>query len=625
MVGTRVYLIPGRAIEPMLFPQAGLAIASTLVAADGSYAFANVRAGEYQVVPFKAAHSFLPRNTLVSAPLVAGRTVNFGFAGVDALGPTVEIGSMESRLVGDRHLATFVSGSVVDTNGISNIPPSGTALVAYTLYRLKSDAASLALAPGKRGVEAIFSRKARAFVGNNGLTPNTSDNMYFAEIMVGNRWRTAFDQAILDALGTGTYRVAVTAVDNAFNQSRNAADSVNPNEPAGRTSVYSHFSVRPAKLGLTRTLPLSVPNGQVYAYTITVSNSGDLPLTDVAVRQTINTDKTVLQGNLITPRPSSIIGADVIWSLGTLPAHSSRILQVKVKASDNNPFGSNIAAGNLSVTSGAGNYFLSRDQVNIESSTWLIGGFLNALRSLGDAIGSTLSYPFSSSARDARAKDDLNRVSRGSYVSRVVGLDLLQFNDGSLLIPLGANQVIAIGPKVSGGSIISGGAGNIVAGGAGNIISNDGASAQSVLSAFFANPASILAHGASGIISGGGGNLILLGGGNIISGGAGNLIGQDGAGLIDNASGQFSTLAVRLIGQDGAGVIGQDGAGVIGQDGAGFTRLNGLGAVKPAANTTLLAGRGNIVAGGAGNIVAGGAGNIISGGAGNIVAGGAGN
>jgi hypothetical protein len=616
VAGTTVYLVPARSVEPLLFTPPGLAIAKSSVGADGSYVFTNVRAGEYLVVPAKPTFHFAPRSTLVNVPLASGRTVDFGFAGVDAVGPTVEIGSMQSRLVGDRHLATFFSGTVVDSSGIPNLPPSGTAVVAYTVYRLKSDPASMLLAPGKRGVEAIFSRQGGAFVGNNGSTPLTADNIYYAEVMSDNRWRTAFDQAILDVMGQGTYRVAVTAFDNAFNQSRNAANSTNPNEPAGRGYVLSHFAVRPAKLGITRTLPLSAPNGELIPYTITVSNSGDLPLYDVAVRQTINTDKTVLQGSSITPGASAISGADVIWNLGTLAPHTSRILHLKVKASEGF-LGGNIAVGNLSVTSFSGNYRLDKDQINIESSTWVIGGAINALHSIGDAIGAGFNYVFNSSARDQRAKDDLNAVKRGSIVTRVVDLDLLQFNNGNLLIPIGANQVIAIGPKVSGGNIVSGGAGNIVSGGAGNVVNTGGVSAQSVLSAFYSNPASILAHNASGIVSGGGGNLIVLGGGNIVSGGAGNLISQDGSGLIDNSSGQFSTLAVRLIGQDGSGLIGQDGSGIINQDGSGFTRLNGLGAINTGSGAALLAGRGNVVAGGGGNVVSGGGGNIVAGGAGN--------
>lgn len=150
---------------------------------------------------------------------------------------------------------------------------------------------------------------------------------------------------------------------------------------------WSFVPLRPARLGVARYAPLTASNGIIIRYTIVVMNSGDLPLNNVSVAQNINTDKTVLIGGSTTvPSTSEVDAYGVIWRLGTIAPHRSRTLQLQVRAKDN-PFGSNIAAGNLSVTSDAGSILRTRRTINIESSVFLVGNLINIGCAIGDAIG----------------------------------------------------------------------------------------------------------------------------------------------------------------------------------------------------------------------------------------------
>jgi alpha-tubulin suppressor-like RCC1 family protein len=375
------------------------------------------------------------------------------------------------------------------------------------------------------------------------------------------------------------------------------------------TLSWSFTPPRPAHLGVARYAPVAVQNGSIINYTIVVMNSGDLPLNNVSVAQNINTDKTLLIGGLTLPAASEVNAFGVIWRLGTIAGHSSRTLRLQVRAKDNNPFGTNIALGNLSVTtSNAGSISRTRRMINIESSLFLIGNVVNALRSVGDAIGSVFSYVFSASVRDQRAKADLGTVRSSSHLLEVAGLDVLQLNrSGAIIIPIGGNNVVAVGGAnvvaAGGANVVAAGGANVVAVGGANVVAVGGANVQTILSNLLSNPASVVAAGGANVVAVGGANVIAAGGGNLFAPGS-NVAAVAGARLVDNASGAISTTALRSL-TGGAGVVAVGGANV-------NPALNGAGVVAVGGANLFAPGGGNVVAVGGANVVAVGGANVVA-------------
>jgi len=446
-----VFLIKGENIDPLLFlrGQAGV-IQFTVTAADGSYKFSNLLPGKYLIVPTINGIAVRPTGTVVSIP--SNSSTDFHAVLSDSIGPEVSITSPDDLPYANATALPAPAGTVRDLNA-PRVLPSGTLTVAYTVYRLKSDAASLRLAPRNRGMEAVLSTKALAFASTTSAASLVLDNIFFAPVD-GTKWaatpeawaqvKTALLRDAQARGSRGAYRLVAMGIDNAFNRT----------EVSSSFSVGNDSVVAPAHLGVTRSLPLTARNGSDIIYSITVSNTGDLPLSNVRVAQNINTDQTVLKS---ATGSHTVNAYGVLWNLGSIEAHGKRLLQATVTAQSNTPFGTNIRAGDLSGTSSGGTHLFSHDQINIESNLPLIGNLVNIVRSVGDAIGSGLSYVFSSSLRDQRAEANLKTVNSNSIVTRIAGVDALQLNaSGVLLIPLGANQVIAIG----GGNVITAGGGN---------------------------------------------------------------------------------------------------------------------------------------------------------------------
>jgi hypothetical protein len=622
LVGKAVYLIAGEATGPLslapLLYQSGVAVAVTNTYGDGSFFFTGLKPGKYFVVPFERGTSFSPLYRNFSKPTAAPPVAQLNFsAGVtDAARPMVSTVALDASqaTASGAYVPGGLSGRVSDVG-------SGVLFAAYALVKLKDDAANLLLPPTNRSASAIYSKSARRFVPVTASTKISTDTAFFAADSAG-AWSNLFSADVRGALDEkGTYQVAAFAVDKAFNTSRNPSTSTDINQPANDLFTYRNFIVRPQNLAVSRTLPISAPNGSLISYLISVTNTGDLPLAGVNVIQTLNTQKTVLQGASITPRPSAINAFGVKWSLGTIGAHQSKLLSLQVKANDNNPFGSNIKAGQLDVSSNGGTARFALDQINIESSTWLIGGALNALRGLGDAIGRGLNYVFGSSLKDQRAQADLNTIKAGAGVTRVTGADVLTFGAGGGLVASGGGNVLAFGPSnlvaSGGGNLVASGGGNLVASGGGNLISIAGIRSSSILSQLLSNPVSLLdatspfapsLKGAN-LVASGGGNLVASGGGNLVASGGGNLqIGQ-AARFVDNSSGLLSVEGLKLISQDGGGliatkIVSDNSAGLISQDGAGALNLSGA---------SVLAGKGNsVISNDGSSLVASGGGNIIS-------------
>ena len=628
MAGVQVLLVSGTALDPILFDQVpGGPLQVIKTAANGSYGFSGIKPGSYLVVPVKTGTLFSPRfrgftKTATSTPFT---TVDFGVQGNDNVGPVLSDTTLavSSPAANGIKVPGGIGGAVTDASGISGQRAAGVLFVGFYLEKLKGDAASLKLAAGQRGVLGIYSKRSRGFVTTaaNAVPIRDSDKVFLTSER-GGRWSALFDDDVEKALGSpGTYRIVTFAIDAAYNYAVNPRTSTDPDVPAGQQVTYLHFEEKAANLVVSRTLPISAPNNSLITYLISVTNTGDLPLQNVSVIQTLNTQKTVLVSTSISPSPAAINAYGVIWKFPTIGAHSSQVLSLQVKANDNNPFGSNIAAGQLDVSSSGGVARFAHDQINIESSTWLIGGALNALRGVGDAIGRSFNYVFGSSVRDQRAQADLNSIKAGNGITRVTGGDVLTFGNGALLIASGGGNVVAIGPSnlvaSGGGNLVASGGGNLVASGGGNLVGISGIRASSILSQLVTNPASLLASHSpfapsllgANLVASGGGNLVASGGGNLVASGGGNLLPGSIASFVDNNSGLLANTGLQLLSQDGGGLIptrliSQDGGGLISQDGGGAINLSG---------TNLLAGKGNsVISNDGGSLVASGGGNLIS-------------
>ncbi len=621
--GVRVNLVAGEYIDRLLFPRGLPSIPATSTGADGSYSFTNLSPGKYVIVPAIPGVAFQPTGTVIELPLTNPiATYNFQAALADNVAPEIGIRTPDDLPFSNVLALPSPAGTVRDlaSNGTR---ASGVLSVAYTVYRLRSDAASLRLAPVKRGVEAVLSTRASGFVSATSTLGVQLDNVFFAPVN-GQTWaatpeawarvKAALARDVQARGQSGAYRLVVTAIDNSFN----------------RSEVSSYFSVgndklqAPAHLGVLRTLPISAVNGSVIPYTVAVTNTGDTPLLNVRVSQNVNTDKTVLDVASITPRASQINAYGVVWNVGTLAPHATRFLQLKVTAKDNNPLGSNISAGTLSVSSSAGSHSFARDTINVESSIAPV----NLVRSIGDAIGNAFNYAFNASLRDQRAKANLNTVRSNSAITRISALDAVQLNNsGVLIIPIGGGQVITAGGAnviTSGGAnVITSGGGNVITAGGANVITAGGGNVQTILATLISDPARVLTAGGGNVITAGGANVITAGGGNLISNGLASVVTAGGANLIDNVTGQISNTALRSL-PNGAGVITSGGANVITSGGANAISLNGAGVIT-AGGGCYTAGGGNVITAGGGNVITAGGGNVITAGGGNVITAGGGN
>jgi uncharacterized repeat protein (TIGR01451 family) len=209
-------------------------------------------------------------------------------------------------------------------------------------------------------------------------------------------------------------------------------------------------------------------------------------------------------------------------------------------------------------------------------------------------------------ATDIVAPNPLSTPS-AARISVITGADFVDF-DGTVLIPLGAGQIVASGANnivaQGGGNIVAQGGGNIVAAGAGNLVTISG-----IAGATDSTGAALLMS-APGIVA--------QGGGNIYNTGAGNLISQDGASLISNDGGSVLTSIANIVAQGGGNIVAQGGGNIVAQGGGNIVAQGGGNIVAQGGGNIFTIGGASIVAQGGGNIVAQGGGNIVAQGGGNI-------
>ncbi|GEP45111.1 hypothetical protein BGE01nite_44020 [Brevifollis gellanilyticus] len=224
------------------------------------------------------------------------------------------------------------------------------------------------------------------------------------------------------------------------------------------------------------------------------------------------------------------------------------------------------------------------------------------------------------------------------YLS-VVGADIVQLSNGSVIIPLQGRRVAAIGGldyvhALDGNILMSDDAYRVT-------VSHESASNVSItgINTNYAsnqtwNPHSVL----KGLALNNAANLVAAGGGNLVAAGGGNLVGMDGSTLVGNDGASLGVVSFKgptlvaagggnlvaagggnLVAAGGGNLVGNDGSTLVGQDGGSLLGLDGS-FFKLATTNLVAAGGGNLVAAGGGNLVAAGGGNLVAAGGMNLTA-----
>lgn len=314
--------------------------------------------------------------------------------------------------------------------------------------------------------------------------------------------------------------------------------------------------------------------------------------------------------------PNATKPTSIVFEALDMSAHDAAAVTVTLRVDDNFNGGS-IEDSSL-YTKSANAFGKAAPKMNIEvRSTNFLSGLFNFFGNwLGGMFGNY--SPAAKAALDPYAAN-FNSNSRQIQVG---GASFVHVTNGSVVLPLLGNRVMAIGPndkvQASGYNVIADDGSNCVAVGdsytPGFQIVGVSAPNRSAWS-----PGDIidgLRHNSTSIVA--------AGAGNIVAAGAGNLIGTDGASLISNANGLASGITLRPIAANivaaGAGNIVAAGAGnIVAAGSLNLLANGGTGLIGTDGASIVAAGAGNLISQDGGTLVAAGAGNIVAAGAGNLV------
>ncbi len=189
--------------------------------------------------------------------------------------------------------------------------------------------------------------------------------------------------------------------------------------------------------------------------------------------------------------------------------------------------------------------------------------------------------------------DHVGRITVDSTTAVTGGADVVQLDNGSLVIPLGSGRSLLIAaqsqlfPNVPRESMMTHSTDNGLGMAAGATVNqqvfvrgsiNGFQNVHTMLNQLTHPVNSIVAAGGGNIVAAGGGNIVAAGGGNIVAGGGGNAISNDDAG--------FATIG-SLIFADPPSIVAAGGGNIVAAGGGNIIRADG----------------GNIVAAGGGNMV----------------------
>lgn len=385
------------------------------------------------------------------------------------------------------------------------------------------------------------------------------------------RLRQRVEITATDARGratvVGSYSLFATTPGNDI-KTRAGADS------AIITVLRPALLPTPARLLGLKKVPMFGKEGERLLIPMVAGNSGDEGLTDVKIAIQVPAGTELVAAGT-TPGYKLTKSNILTWTFPTLAGHSAVGANLMVRVKTNAGYEGKFVAENSCVMQGTTRGVVltripGKARILIQSSNPLAAAWQFFAASLQSSGGNT----FGQSTPEIRA--EVAKFQRDSVATLVSGADLIQLDNGGLIIPLLGGQVVA-----SGG---------------GNLIANDGAS----------------------IVAGGAGNLLAVGSGHIVASGAGNAINMPSVGLLSTAN--LNSLIAGIVASGGGNIVAAGGGNLIANDGASLIANDGAGLGTIVLNATgiVAAGGGNIVASGGGNVVAAGGGNLISGGIENL-------
>ncbi|MCX6855287.1 MAG: hypothetical protein NTV80_10315 [Verrucomicrobia bacterium] len=404
-----------------------------------------------------------------------------------------------------------------------------------------------------------------------------------------------------------------------------------------------------AKIFVGRCAPVSVKRGDTFGVTIFVGNLTDLGLGTGTIEMNVPVGCDFVSASLYKWNANSIgdesgstfttpakrVGTKVTWSVGSFfPREGGAVtLTLKVRddfagtrIDDNSCIfdvlnASGKTPGPLGIVVSSGNETTQSAEIALSATSGLGMSSTDGVR---DAIAQTLT------------------LGAGSCTITTGGTDLLQLNNGVIVIQLGAGRVLTAGPPdkilASGIRLVKDDAMMRVAVGPGSSNGVQLTKLPTLAPGLIQPTNTLLANlhlAANSMVAAGGGNMVAAGGGNMVAAGGGNLVGNDGASLT-------GPNGAQLIGNDGstltniAGLVAAGGGNLIGNDGSTMVAAGGGNMVAAGGGNMVAAGGGNLigndgstisplVAAGGGNLIGQDGGTMVAAGGGNLVAAGGGN
>ncbi|MCG3132956.1 MAG: hypothetical protein HMLKMBBP_00042 [Planctomycetes bacterium] len=377
-----------------------------------------------------------------------------------------------------------------------------------------------------------------------------------------------------------------------------------------------------AELVLFRTAPVAASKRLEFGYILGVCNTSPVDAEDVTAYFEAPSGVNLAGVPVPLEDTARVRGRKITWDLGTVPAHSSRILRVQVEMDDEPP---GVAIVETSFRAESSNAIVRLPDPTatialtpsrrFETFRW------PALSAILNARGMKLE-----ASRLSALDNAVQTVNSSGFNASVAG-GIATLNGGTFMLPLGGGNIVAAG----GGNIVAAGGGNIVAAGGGNIVAAGGGNLITFsVSGFGTLDASQLLSQMPSIVAAGGGNIVAAGGGNLVGLDGASLVGLDGASILANLSPLVTSNIVaagggNIVAAGGGNIVAAGGGNIVAAGGGNIVAAGGLNLLPSPGASIVAAGGGNIVAAGGGNIVAAGGGNIVAAGGGNIVAAGGGN
>lgn len=425
---------------------------------------------------------------------------------------------------------------------------------------------------------------------------------------------------------------------------------------ASGVAAAATASLEDAKIFVGRCAPVSVKRGDTFGYTIFVGNLTNMWLGFGTIEMKIpagcdyvnavpyaytslgTAGDDVGRTSATSGYTAFKEGTKVTWNIGTFAPYEGGVVTLMLKVRDDftgNRIDDNTCIfdvvnasgktpGPLGIVVRTGNETTQSSEIALSAASGL---GLDATSEVGDALVQSLA------------------LSTASCTITTGGADVVQLNNGVIVIQLGGGRVLTAGPPdkilTSGIRLIKDDAMMRVAAGMGDSNGVQLTKLPTLAAGLIQPTNTLLANlhlAATSLVAAGGGNLVAAGGGNLVAAGGGNLVGNDGASLtgpngaklVGNDGGTFTSIAPlvaagggNLVGQDGSTLVAAGGGNLVAAGGGNLVAAGGgnlVGAGGSTISPLVAAGGGNLIGQDGASLVAAGGGNLVAAGGGNLVA-----